>query len=87
MDTGWQRGRIGEEPTAADLETIENEIMKIKNRITTVCAWLLTALTALTVQEFNSARAAGLLIADGGLGGVLEIKEHEVQVTINTELR
>ena len=29
------------------------------------------------------ASAAGLLIADGGLGGVLEIKEHEVKVTIN----
>src|SRR6267142_6719792 len=29
------------------------------------------------------ANAAGLLIADGGLGGVLEVKEHEVQVTIN----
>ncbi len=28
-------------------------------------------------------RAAGLLIADGGLGGVLEVKEHDVQVTIN----
>src|SRR5580765_7621387 len=28
-------------------------------------------------------RAAGLLIADGGFGGVLEIKEHDVQVTIN----
>jgi Ca-activated chloride channel family protein len=28
-------------------------------------------------------RAAGLLIADGGFGGVLEIKEHNVQVTIN----
>lgn len=27
--------------------------------------------------------AAGLLIADGGLGGVLEIKEHTVDVTIN----
>jgi Ca-activated chloride channel homolog len=29
------------------------------------------------------ASAAGLLIADGGLGGVLEIDEHNVQVTIN----
>jgi len=29
------------------------------------------------------ARAAGLLIADGGFGGALEIKEHTVQVTIN----
>lgn len=27
--------------------------------------------------------AAGLLIAEGGVGGVLEIKEHEVKVTIN----
>jgi Ca-activated chloride channel family protein len=31
----------------------------------------------------NNARAAGLLIADGGFGGVLEIKEHNVHVTIN----
>ncbi len=29
------------------------------------------------------ARAAGLLIADGGLGGVLEIDEHTVRVTVN----
>jgi len=29
------------------------------------------------------AHAAGLLIADGGLGGVLEVKEHTVTVTIN----
>jgi Ca-activated chloride channel family protein len=28
-------------------------------------------------------QAAGLLIADGGFGGVLEIQEHRVQVTIN----
>ena len=27
--------------------------------------------------------ASGLLIADGGLGGVLEIKEHDVSVVIN----
>ena len=29
------------------------------------------------------ARAAGLLISDSGFGGVLEIKEHEVQVVVN----
>ena len=29
------------------------------------------------------ANAAGMLIADGGWGGVLEIREHEVNVTIN----
>ncbi|CAB5079420.1 hypothetical protein D3OALGA1CA_1604 [Olavius algarvensis associated proteobacterium Delta 3] len=31
----------------------------------------------------GNARAAGLLIADGGFGGVLEIQEHDVHVTIN----
>ena len=31
----------------------------------------------------SPARAAGLLIADGGTGGLLQIKEHEVHVTIN----
>src|SRR5262245_5489465 len=31
----------------------------------------------------NRANAAGLLIADGGFGGRLEIKEHDVKVTIN----
>jgi len=30
-----------------------------------------------------SVHAAGLLIADGGFGGVLEIQEHDVKVTIN----
>ncbi len=30
-----------------------------------------------------SAEASGLLIADGGFGGTLEIKEHDVTVTIN----
>ena len=29
------------------------------------------------------AQAAGLLVADGGFGGVLETKEHDVRVTIN----
>ena len=31
----------------------------------------------------GKADAAGLLIADGGFGGVLEIKEHDVRVIIN----
>ena len=46
---------------------------------------LLTAalLTALTMAIPAPTNAAGLLIADGGLGGVLEIKEHDVQVTLN----
>lgn len=43
----------------------------------------LAAAALLAVGLPTPARAAGLLIADGGFGGVLEIKEHEVQVTIN----
>jgi cell division septation protein DedD len=31
----------------------------------------------------SGARAAGLLIAEGGTGGVLQVKEHNVHVTIN----
>ncbi len=41
------------------------------------------ALALLTIAMVKPARAAGLLIADGGFGGVLEIKEHDVKVTIN----
>lgn len=44
---------------------------------------LLAGVMALLAWMPAPARAAGLLIADGGLGGVLEIKEHDVKVTIN----
>lgn len=44
------------------------------------CAALLAAAALLLPA---TAPAAGLLIADGGLGGVLEVKEHDVRVTIN----
>lgn len=40
-------------------------------------------LVAATFSSPSTARAAGLLIADGGLGGALEIEEHSVQVTLN----
>ncbi len=48
-------------------------------------AWLPMAalLLVLVVVTAGPAKAAGLLIADGGFGGVLEIKEHDVKVTIN----
>lgn len=44
---------------------------------------LLAALALVVICSPPTTRAAGLLIADGGLGGVLEVKEHDVQVTIN----
>lgn len=48
------------------------------------CLGLLTAaVSCLNLLQPPSAEAAGLLVADGGSGGVLEIKEHEVNVTIN----
>jgi len=34
----------------------------------------------------QSARAAGLLVSDGGLGGVLRIDEHSVRVTVNNAI-
>src|SRR5690349_15712536 len=50
--------------------------------------WLQRGATALVLGSAlalipASADAAGLLVADGGLGGVLEIKEHEVKVSIS----
>jgi Ca-activated chloride channel homolog len=41
------------------------------------------AAALLMVKAPPLANAAGLLIADGGFGGILEIEEHDVQVTIN----
>jgi Ca-activated chloride channel family protein len=40
-------------------------------------------LTYATLGAAITTRAAGLLIADGGLGGALEIKQHDVKVVIN----
>lgn len=50
-----------------------------------VAALLMPALLALLVVLgwVHAASAAGLLIADGGQGGVLQIKEHSTRVTIN----
>ena len=44
---------------------------------------LLAAATFLSVSSTPTVHAAGLLVADGGLGGLLEVKEHDVKVTIN----
>lgn len=44
--------------------------------------WMILAATAMAMG-LGTARGAGLLIADGGLGGVLEIQEHEVRVVID----
>src|SRR5881394_387655 len=57
--------------------------MKFAKRKLIPIGGLCAAFAAITSSWPGAAHAAGLLIADGGLGGVLEIKEHDVQVTIN----
>src|SRR5437870_2170399 len=44
---------------------------------------LFVTLALLLLLPAATARGAGLLIADGGMGGQLEIIEHSVHVTIN----
>jgi len=46
-------------------------------------AVLVLLVVLLALATGSKVRAAGLLIADGGTGGVLEIDEHTVRVTIN----
>jgi len=41
------------------------------------------ALSAALLSATTQSDASGLLIADGGLGGVLEIRDHDVRVVIN----
>src|SRR5882672_7688162 len=55
--------------------------MKLRKRL--ILGGVCAALVAGASCWPGAASAAGLLIADGGFGGVLEIKEHDVQVTIN----
>lgn len=57
--------------------------MKTLLRLGTRTGLVAALLALLTLYHPPSARAAGLLIADGGFGGVLELKEHDVKVTLN----
>jgi Ca-activated chloride channel family protein len=47
--------------------------------------WITLAGVAFTLLLLNPAesRAAGLLVADGGFGGALEIRDHDISVVIN----
>lgn len=53
-----------------------------KQRITTLATVVAIVAAAVFLTPAKS-QAAGMLIADGGLGGVLTIEEHTAQVTIN----
>src|SRR5258708_28183509 len=56
-------------------------------RVSHIAAWrapiLVVSMCALMFLCPSGAKAAGLLIAEGGTGGVLQVKEHNVHVTIN----
>lgn len=56
---------------------MEKKFFKLSMMVMTGIALLVSIMSPI------HAHAAGLLIADGGFGGVLEIKEHDVKVTIN----
>src|SRR6187455_3038670 len=53
----------------------------MKMKIKQLSALLAAAVVA--IAPAPRSHAAGLLIADGGFGGVLELKEQDVRVTIN----
>ena len=57
--------------------------MRNAKRTYVLCVTAVLLASALLLCGAVPARAAGLLIADGGFGGVLEIEEHAVDVTIN----
>ncbi|WP_153559031.1 VIT and vWA domain-containing protein [Roseimaritima sediminicola] len=47
---------------------------------------VLSLLVVATAASPTTGHAAGLLVADGGFGGVLEIKQQDVRVTINNSI-
>ncbi|RJP37453.1 MAG: VWA domain-containing protein [Desulfobacteraceae bacterium] len=59
------------------LKTIQQSIAGVTAKVMTSIALFVFLFLPLNTH------AAGLLIADGGFGGVLEIREHDVKVTIN----
>ncbi len=61
----------------------ENRTMSILRQRLTRLATAVALIAAAVFLAPARSQAAGMLIADGGLGGVLTIEEHTAQVTIN----
>lgn len=57
--------------------------MKTGNTLTRLFAVAAVTLLCIFRTGGDNVQAAGLLVADGGFGGVLEIVEHDVRVTVN----
>jgi Ca-activated chloride channel homolog len=80
----WVCRRTAQPPGSRVNEQQETAYMKTTiDRLRNSLGGLLAAITLVAISPSPPLQAAGLLIADGGLGGVLEIKEHDAQVTIN----
>ena len=60
---------------------MQTQIFK-RNKLLTIIGFF-TLFIILSFTTVSKPRAAGLLIAEGGFGGVLEIIEHDISVTIN----
>lgn len=58
----------------------------LRRRLTMPCALAFAAAVVCGLLAAPPAAAAGLLVADGGFGGVLEIKQQDVRVTINNSV-
>ena len=58
-----------------------SQLPSLRTRTLRWISW--AALAALAVGTAQTAQAAGLLVAEGGFGGALQIKEHDARVTIN----
>ena len=59
----------------------------VRHRKTHVTCGVLAATVAVALLLHpTQSPAAGLLVSDGGFGGVLEIKEQDVRVTINNSI-
>ena len=77
--TANRGGSHGQPDKKQETVYMKTTILRFRNSLGS----LLAAVTLVAISPSPPLQAAGLLIADGGLGGVLEIKEHDVQVTIN----
>jgi len=84
-DTGCST--FGSESTAKEELAMETRTGEVRTGVADRLRCLFRAIVLLgfgmCLSVCSDARGAGLLIADGGFGGVLEIVEHTVNVTIN----
>src|SRR5688572_14199727 len=80
------RGSDGSGDGSARFLRAKRGDLAMRNRLLRRGVWCAAAAAValgLAAAGSRTADAAGMLIADGGFGGVLEIKEHAARVTIN----